>query len=324
MRFVGRNVFKHTRAGIMMRKVAVFFSSGSVQDLEEVATAVWEYRARDISLAIISTINAPPVRQALEVDESGKSLFIVLGRNMAADLRRAKNCLICYDPCRPSEECAFIKEPLQPQQVDLDLVMVLDSSREVQADEYAGAQQLLGSVVEQLAVSPQPRRAGNQARVAVVQQSGTQVSKPEFGLQSYQNHNLMKTHLIKKMQQQGGSSALGQTLEFTLREVLRKATQPRRRRAVLTVVGTETAYEDRAKLHYISQKAKCEGVAMFVVTVGDRYNRTQVEELASLPLQQHLIHLSKLNADEQGYAQRFFRVFLSALNKGMNSYPPPS
>lgn len=67
MRFVGRNVFKHTRAGIMMRKVAVFFSSGSVQDLEEVATAVWEYRARDISLAIISTINAPPVRQALEV-----------------------------------------------------------------------------------------------------------------------------------------------------------------------------------------------------------------------------------------------------------------
>lgn len=31
-----------------------------------------------------------------QVDESGKSLFIVLGRNMAADLRRAKNCLICY------------------------------------------------------------------------------------------------------------------------------------------------------------------------------------------------------------------------------------
>ncbi|XP_027131185.1 collagen alpha-6(VI) chain isoform X3 [Larimichthys crocea] len=324
MRFVSQNIFKRVRAGMMMRKVAVFFSNGPTEDADDIVTAMMEYRGLNIVPAVISLRNTPAIGQKMEVDDSGHAIFTVLRTNMAADLRKVKNCAICYDPCRPSEECAFIKEPVQPQQVDLDLVMVLDSSREVQADEYAGAQQLLGSVVEQLAVSPQPRRAGNQARVAVVQQSGTQVSKPEFGLQSYQNHNLMKTHLIKKMQQQGGSSALGQTLEFTLREVLRKATQPRRRRAVLTVVGTQTAYEDRAKLHYISQKAKCEGVAMFVVTVGDRYNRTQVEELASLPLQQHLIHLSKLNADEQGYAQRFFRVFLSALNKGMNPYPPPA
>ncbi len=222
--------------------------------------------------------------------------------------------LVSSDPCKRSEECASIQESLQPQEVDVDLAMVVDSSREMQADEYAGVQQLLGSVVEQLAVSPQPRRAGNQARVAVVQQSGTQAIKSEFGLQTYQTHDLMRRHLIQNMRQQGGSSALGQTLEFTLREVLLKAGQPRRRRAILTVVGTQTAYEDRAKLHYISQKAKCEGVALFVVTVGERYDRKEVEELASLPVQQHLIHVSRLKAEEQGYAQRFFRVFLSALN----------
>lgn len=214
----------------------------------------------------------------------------------------------------PSEECSFIQELVRPQQVDLDLVLVVDSSREVKADEYVGAQQLLGSVVEQLAVSSQPRRAGNQARVAVVQQSGTQVTKPEFGLQTYQNHDLMRTHLLQNMRQQGGSSALGHTLEFTLKEVLMKASPARRRRAVLAVVGTQTAYEDRARLHYFSQKLKCEGVAMFVVTVGERFNRTQVEELASPPVDQHLIHLSRLKAEEQGYAQRFFRVFLSTLN----------
>lgn len=196
----------------------------------------------------------------------------------------------------------------------MDLVMVVDGSREMQADEYAGAQQLLVSVVEQLAVSPQPRRAGNQARVGVVQQSGTRLIKPEFGLQTYQNQALMRRHLIQNMRQQGGSSALGRTLDFTLREVLLKAPQPRRRRALLTVVGTQTAYEDRAKLHYVSQKAKCEGVALFVVTVGERYNRTQVEELAGLPVQQHLIHVDRLKADERGYAQRFFRVFLTALS----------
>ncbi|XP_051255377.1 collagen alpha-6(VI) chain [Dicentrarchus labrax] len=323
MRFVGQNVFKRVRAGVRMRKMAVFFSNGPSQDSSNIVTAMMEYRALNIVPAVISLRNAQAVSRALQVDDTGNSIFMVLGTDMT-DLGKVKNCAICYDPCRPSEQCTFIQEPVQPQEVDLDLVMVVDSSREVQADEYTGAQQLLGSVVEQLAVSPQPRRAGNQARVAVVQQSGTQAVKVEFGLQTYQNHNLMKRHLIQNMRQQGGSSALGHTLEFTLKDVLLKASQPRRRRAVLTVVGTQTAYQDRARLHYISQKAKCEGVALFVVTVGERYNRTQVEELASPPVQQHLIHISNLKADEQGYAQRFFRVFLTTLNKGMNTYPPPS
>ncbi|KAI3361009.1 hypothetical protein L3Q82_012904, partial [Scortum barcoo] len=324
MRFVGQNVFKHVRAGLMMRKVAVFFSSGPTQDVNDIVTAMMEYRGFNIIPAVISLKNTPAVGRAMEIDDTRRSIFTVLGRDPAADLMKIKNCAICYDPCKRSEQCAFIQQPVQPQEVDLDLVMVLDSSREVQADEYAGVQQLLGSVVEQLAVSPQPRMADSKARVAVVQQSGTRAVKQEFGLQSLQNHDLMRRHLIQNMQQQGGSSALGHTLEFVLREVLLKATQPRRSRAVLAVVGTQTASEDRAKLQYISQKAKCEGVALFVMTVGDRYSRTQVEQLASLPVQQHLIHVDRLKAEEQDYAQRFFRVFLSALNKGMNSYPPPS
>ncbi|MEQ2188734.1 hypothetical protein GOODEAATRI_018076, partial [Goodea atripinnis] len=244
-------------------------------------------------------------------DDSGNSMFALLRRQQ--DLEKVKNCAVCY------EECSFIQDPVPPQQADMDLIMVLDGSREMQADEYVGAKQLLGSVVEQLAVSPQPRRPGNQARVAVIQQSETQTAKVEFNLQTYQNHDLMKTHLMQKMQQQSGTSILGQTLDFTLNEVLLKAGQARKRRALLTVVATQTAYRDRAKLHYISQKAKCEGVAMFVVAVGDRYNQTQVEELAGLPVHQHLIHVSQLKAEEQGYVQRFFRVFLSVLNSKMGT-----
>ncbi|KAM6935984.1 collagen alpha-6(VI) chain-like isoform 1-T2 [Lycodopsis pacificus] len=324
MRFVGQNVFKRVRAGVMMRKVAVFLSNGPSQDVNDIITAVMEYRALGIVPAVISLKNAPAVGRALQVDDSGRSIFTVLGKNMAADLKKVQSCAVCYDPCQRSEQCAFIQEPVQPQEVDMDLVMVVDSSREVQADEYAGVQQLLGSVVEQLVVSPQPRLAGNQARVAVVQQSGTRDTKVGFGLGTYQTSALMRNHLIRNMTQQGGSSALGRALEFTLKEVLLKAGQPRRTKVLLTVVGTQTAHEDRAKLRYISQKAKCEGAALFVVTVGDRYDQTQVEELASPPVQQHLIHMGSLKAEEQGYAQRFFRVFLSALNKGMNTYPPPS
>lgn len=31
-----------------------------------------------------------------QVDDTGHSIFTVLGRNMAADLRKVKNCAICY------------------------------------------------------------------------------------------------------------------------------------------------------------------------------------------------------------------------------------
>ncbi|XP_061885754.1 collagen alpha-6(VI) chain isoform X2 [Entelurus aequoreus] len=324
MRFVAHNVLKRVRSGAMMRKVAVFFSNGPSQDASDIVTAVMEYRALDIVPAVISLRNAPGISRAMELDDTGKSIFAVLGRDAAADLRRVKNCAVCYDPCRRAQECVFIQETQQPQEVDADLLMIVDSSREIQADEYAGAQQLLGSVVEQLAVSPQPRQAGNRARVAVVQQSGTRDTKVEFGLQAYQSQQLMKTHLLRTMQQQGGASALGHALELSLREVLLKGGAARRKKVLLAVVGTQTAFEDRDTLRYVSHRAKCEGVALFVVTVGERYNRTQVEELASTPTPQHLLHLPRLQALEQDYARRFFRVFMSALNKGVNTYPPPS
>ncbi|KAM3873541.1 LOW QUALITY PROTEIN: collagen alpha-6(VI) chain [Diretmus argenteus] len=335
MRYVGQNVFKRIRKGMRMRKVAVFFSNGPTEDISDVVTGVMEYRALGIVPAVVSLRNSPGVLQAFEADDTGNSIFSLLGRSqdLAAELRRVKFCAICYDPCRPLDECAGVQEAPGPQVVDVDLAVVVDGSREVQADQYAGIQQLLGSVVEQLAVSDQPSRADSQARVALIQQSGSlygqaaqeaQAAKLEFGLLAYQDHDMMKKHLVQGMQQQGGSSALGQTLEFALSNVLLNATRARKRKALLAMVGAETAYWDQAKLHYISQEAKCRGVAVFVVTVGDHYNRTQVEELASLPVQQHLIHVGRLKAEEQGYAQRFFRVFLSILNRGMNAYPPAS
>ncbi|KAM9309153.1 collagen alpha-6(VI) chain-like [Pholidichthys leucotaenia] len=327
MRFVGQHVFKRIRSGVLTRKVAVFFASGPSQNVEDMVTAMMEYRALNIVPVVISSRDDTSIRRATEVDDSGKAIFTVLRttQDQAAVLRRVKNCAICYDPCRPSEECSFIQEPLPPQQVDVDLALVLDSSKEMQADEYKGAQQLLSSVVEQLVMSPQPRWVTNGARVALVQQSGTTAPKVEFNLQDPQSAEQMRQHLVQKTQQRRGSSVLGHTLEYILKEVLLQAVSTRRRRrTILTVVGTKTILEDQAKLNYISQKAICDGVAVFVVAVGSRYNQTQVEQLAGVPKQQHLITVSRMKEEEQGYVQRFFRVFLSALKKGIFTYPPPS
>jgi len=206
----------------------------------------------------------------------------------------------------------------------VDLAIVVDGSREVQADQYSGFQELIGSVVEQVAISPQPHRADGQARVALVQQSGLlsfqpsltgqQAVKLEFGLQTFQSKGQMKSHVLQKMTQQGGTTALGHTLEYTLKEVLLKANRPRKNKVLLVVVGTETPSWDQAKLRKVAQKAKCKGVAVFVVAVGEHYNRAQVVELASTPLDQHLICLGHLRAEEQGYTQRFIRTYLSVLN----------
>lgn len=67
MRFVAHNVFKRVRSGMMMRKVAVFFSSGPSQDVSDLVTAVMEYRGLNIVPAIVSTRNAPGMRKAMEV-----------------------------------------------------------------------------------------------------------------------------------------------------------------------------------------------------------------------------------------------------------------
>ncbi len=43
-----------------------------------------------------------------QVDDSGSFIFTVLGRDMAADLRRIKNCVICYGELRVHFKCSYI------------------------------------------------------------------------------------------------------------------------------------------------------------------------------------------------------------------------
>ncbi|KAL0985324.1 hypothetical protein UPYG_G00155490 [Umbra pygmaea] len=319
MRYVGRHVFKRTRQALTMRKVAVFFANGPSQDSADIVTAAMEYKALNIAPAVIETKGASDVQAAFEAEETGSFFFGLLDKSSDNKdfLHKINNCVICFDQCRPDQDCKITMDQ-QPQILDLDLALVVDGSREIQADQYTGVQELLGSLVKQVALSSRPSMADGQARVALLQTGGSK--QVEFDLQKYRDHNNLEMHL-KNMRQQGGVSSLVQTLEYTVNQVLLKAPRPRKSRLVLAVVGSEMAHSEQAKLAYISQKAKCAGVALFVITVGDHYNRSQVEEIASRPLEQHLLHLWQVKEQERGYAQRFFRFFLRVLSKGLNRYP---
>lgn len=67
MRFVARNVFKRVRQGVLMRKVAVFITSGPSKDIIPITTAVLEFKALDIAPTVLAFRNPPNVRRAFEV-----------------------------------------------------------------------------------------------------------------------------------------------------------------------------------------------------------------------------------------------------------------
>lgn len=326
MRFVGHNVLKRVRSGALVRKVALFFSNGGTEDPSDLVTAVMELQALRVVTTVVSLKAAPEVDQALQVDDSGNSMFTVLGRNEEADLRRVQSCAICYDPCSPAEICSFVQNPVKPLNSDLDLALVLDGSREVPQDEFRGALELLGGVVSQVKLSPpfqRPNEADG-ARVALLQMSGA-APTVEFGLKEYQTQERVQDHLLHRVQQHRGSSSFGQTIQQALQLIRMKSGAHVRKKAILLVLGTRAvSLRDQERLDFVSQKALCEGVAVAVVTVGSGFNRTQVQRLASPPVDQHLIHLDQLHQDQRQYGQRFIRVLLSAINKRVNSYPPTS
>ncbi|XP_053350350.1 collagen alpha-6(VI) chain-like [Clarias gariepinus] len=329
MRFVGRNVFKRIRQGVLIRKVAIFFSGGQSQDVTSITTAVLEYKALDINLGVIGFGDTPNVQRAFQADETG-SFINVRERSEAqgAALERIQRCIICFDPCNPARDCPQTTTVSTPKEVDVDLAMLVDGSRSIQADQYQGVKEVLRTVLDQLVVSGQPSKVDTQARVALYQQSSSYSEaqapvKQIFTFQQFKDRNQMKQSISVNLQQTGGYSRLGHAVEFVVMQNLLTASKPRKNKMVLLIVGGETEYSDRAKLDFISMMAKCQGVVLLTLTVGDHFNYTQVEELASFPQEQHIVHLGHVKKGEQEYSQRFIRTFLHILSRKINTYPSP-
>ncbi|XP_041101018.1 collagen alpha-6(VI) chain-like isoform X2 [Polyodon spathula] len=333
MRFVARNAFKRVRQGVLIRKVALFISNGASQEATPIITAALEFKALDITPVVIALKDVQNVKLAFEADETGSFLVSVLQRpqDQRAVIQQVLKCALCYDACQPAAECQGMNLVPVPLQVNMDLVFMVDGSQNMQADEYAGVKELLSSMLDQIDITSQPRTSDTGARVSVVQHTplsyppreGQVPVKLEFDLLQYNNKNLMKKHIHKSMQQIGGTSSVGHAIEWVVNNIMLKSPRPRNKKVIFAVVGGETSYWDRAKLNDMALRAKCQGVAMFVLTVGKEVNSLQVEEVASFPLDQHAVHLNRVLDPEIEYAKRFSRAFFCILSNGINRYPPP-
>ncbi|XP_053570261.1 collagen alpha-6(VI) chain-like [Bombina bombina] len=328
MRFVGRNVFKRIRQGVLMRKVAVFFSNGVSQDVDSINTAVLELSALNIIPSVIAFNDVPNVRNAFSVDESRRFKVFLWRRQQDQRLEVIMRCSLCYDKCRPDEECEL--DPQPPTEVDMDIAFIIDSSRSIRSNGFEHVKDFVSAVLDHLVISPQPRVSDVGARVALLQQAvpgflpNRNISpvKTEFDLISYNDRSLMKRHIEESVTQLDGPSAIGYSVQWAIDNIFSKAPKPRKHKVIFTILGSRTSYWDREKLRDITRKAKCQGFTMFVLAYGKEINDNELSELFSFPKDQHLLHLVSMAKSELVYAERFSQAFLNLLNRELNKYPP--
>uniref|UniRef100_A0A8B9GUW8 Si:ch211-62a1.3 n=1 Tax=Astyanax mexicanus TaxID=7994 RepID=A0A8B9GUW8_ASTMX len=310
MRFVSQNVFKRVRDGKLVRKVAVFLTNGQSDDTSALNTAMLEFKALDVHLGVIAFNPVPDIERAIQADETRSFMIFDAQRH-----HRIKECIICFDRCNPDQSCGIILNP-PPEEVDVDLTVMMDATSDLQADQYLKMKELLSSLVEEVDVSAHPRIEDGKARIGVYQQSSSYANfsvQEVFGLNTFTERKMMGRYISEDMRQAGGSSRLDLALEWLVTNVIMEVEAPRKKQMVLAVLAEDSGYLDKDYLDYVSKLCECQDVVLFTLTVGDRFSWTQAEELTTTPLVQHLVHLGRLERRELKYARRFLRAFLRML-----------
>ncbi|XP_030406943.1 collagen alpha-6(VI) chain-like isoform X1 [Gopherus evgoodei] len=330
MRFVARNVFKRTRQGPNVRKIAVFFSNGPSADESSLNTAVLEYTAFSIVPVVIAFNDVPLLRRAFTMDDTG--FFQIININQEDDyepfLETFQRCTLCYDKCKPDEFCERRRPQSPPAYVDA--AFLLDSSQKISGAEFENVKNFLSRVLDNFDISSEPQTSSTGDRVAVVSHAppgfklrpGRSPVKKEFDFVTYSSSQLMKGHIEESVRQLNGAAALGHAIQWTIDNVFLTAPHSRQHKAIFVISAGETSQWDKDILKKASLRAKCEGYALFVISLGHVYNDTELEDLASIPLEHHLIQLGRVHKPELEYVVRFIKPFVHLLRRASNKYPP--
>ncbi|XP_045858198.1 collagen alpha-5(VI) chain isoform X1 [Meles meles] len=322
MRFVARNVFKRTQAGANVRKVAVFFSNGQAASQSSIITATMEFSALDISPAVFA-FNEKIFLEAFAFDDTGTFQVIPVSPNES--LEKFRRCTLCYDKCFPN---ACIKEIFIPENSYMDVAFLLDNPRTIANDEFNAVKTLVSSVIDNFNIASDPRISDFGDRIALLSYSPWDnsrrkkaVVKTEFGFTTYNSGVLMKRHIQSSLQQLKGETTIGHTLLWAV-ENLFPQTPNLRKHKVIFVISAGEYHERKEFLKKVALRAKCQGYVIFVISLGSAY-KEDMEELASYPLEHHLIQLGRIHKPDLDYITKFLKPFVYSIRRGFNEYPPP-
>ncbi|KFO32697.1 Collagen alpha-6(VI) chain [Fukomys damarensis] len=330
MRFISRNVFKRTLPGAHTRRIATFFSGGQSADFQSITTATMEFGALDITPVVIAFSNVPSIRRAFSIDDTGSFQVIVVpsGTDDSLALERLQRCTFCYDICRPDASCDQARSP--PTQSYMDAAFLLDGSRNVGSAEFEDLRGFLGALLEHFEITPEPKTSITGDRVALLSHAPPNFLpntwrspvRTEFNLTTYSSKRLMKRHVEQSVQQLNGDAFIGHALRWTLDNIFLSTPNLRKNKVIFVISVGETSHLDGETLKQESLRAKCQGYTLFVLSLGPAWNDKELEDLASLPLDHHLIQLGRIHKPDYRYGVKFVKSFINSVRRAINKYPP--
>ncbi|NXJ60206.1 CO6A6 protein, partial [Rostratula benghalensis] len=327
MRFIARNIFKRTLQGPHVRKIAVVFSHGPATDASSVKQAVLEMSAVEVIPVVIAFENTPHILQASLMDDSGwLEVLNVRGGQYNNVLERFKVCTLCYDMCNPDYFCES-PEPIA-QRKYMDVAFILDSSQKMSGAEFEQIKDFMSKAVTAFYVSLEPKESVVGDRIALVShalpdfQAGTgkRAIKKEFDFVTYSSEGQIRKYIKESLHQLNGEAAVGTAIQWTIANIFSVAPNPRPHKVLIVISAGKTSQWDKEILKKISLQAKCQGYALLVVSLGRSYDRNELEELASTPLEQHLIQLGRIHKPELDYVMRFLKTFIRFLRSKLSHH----
>ncbi|KAM9187607.1 collagen alpha-5(VI) chain [Dugong dugon] len=324
MRFVARNVFKRTYAGANVRRVAVFFSVGQAASKSPIITATMEFSALDISATVFTFNGRVFLDEAFGFDNTGTFQVIPIPPDGDYDpLGRFRQCSLCYDKCFP-DTC--IKEIFLPENSYMDVVFLLDNSQNIANDEFKAMKALISSMLDNFDIASDPLASDSGDRIALLSYSPwdrrqKSTVKTEFEFTSYNSQILMKRYIQDSLQQLHGEATIGHALLWTM-ENLFPETPNLRKYKVIFVVSAGKNLERKEFLKKMALRAKCQGYVIFVISLGSTH-KDDMEDLASYPLEHHLIQLGRIHKPDLDYIVKFIKPFVYSVRREFNQYPPP-
>ncbi|XP_072880204.1 collagen alpha-6(VI) chain-like isoform X2 [Hemitrygon akajei] len=330
MQSVVRNTFKRVRNGVLVKKIAVFLTNGASKDTRSIATAAKQFSTANIMPVILSFKDIPEVKQTFQVDPEDSGGVVVLPKQQQESkklLSRVAQCILCLDKCEPKALCLGTVQPsLIP--VNLDLAFVVENSEGMQPMHSEAVQHFLSSMVNTFLSSEEPKVSELHPRVAIVQNSpnytlryGKDPHELEFAILDYNSRTLKKRHIQDSVSPPEDSTGISSTIDWSLKNFFSNFTKQQTHKVIFTIVSGERNMDDK-KLLEVAHEAKCKGLAVFALVLGEVANATFLEEFVSFPSEQHLVYLDKALDTEIEYAQKFAVAFLKTLATGINSYPP--
>lgn len=219
------------------------------------------------------------------------------------------------DKCFPNT-CK--KEIVIPENSYMDVAFLLDNSRNVASDEFKDMKALVSSMLDNFEIASDPIVSDSGDRIALLSYSPwdrrkKNVVKTEFEFTTYNSQALMKRYIETNLRQLNGEATIGHALLWVV-ENLFPATPKLRKYRVIFVVSAGENRERKEFLKKMALRAKCQGYVIFVISLG-LTSEEDMEELASHPLDHHLIQLGRIHKPNLDYVVKFLKPFVYSVRR---------